>query len=138
MAKGTNKKNAYAAYKNESRYTTNRRRRLNKHLANNPNDTTALAAVGNITYRRRKPKSKSGWVPLKWSRSDNSIEYNINAMSPSDKLIYGRILSFSNKVENMIAYGQIKSAKELTSGDNFKYQNEHDESVLKKVADNAQ
>lgn len=51
-------KEAYARYERESRWAVNRRRKLNRHLKKQPNDTVAAKALDNISYRRRKPTTR--------------------------------------------------------------------------------
>lgn len=46
----------------KARYEENRRRRLEKHLKNQPNDEQAQEALKNISYRRQKPNVQGGWV----------------------------------------------------------------------------
>lgn len=66
MAKKTSKtqQNSYAQYKTSARWKTNRERKLLKQLKNHPNNLQIEAAIKNISYRRKTPKSKQ-WTSSK-------------------------------------------------------------------------
>ena len=50
----------YAQYKTEQRWSKNRRRKLERHLRQFPEDAQAKAALNNIKYRRKTPNSSLG------------------------------------------------------------------------------
>lgn len=52
------KKELYTAYKTSNRFETNRKRKLLKLQKQHPNNEQITAALKNIHYRRKKPKSK--------------------------------------------------------------------------------
>ncbi len=52
------KKELYTAYKTSKRFETNRKRKLLKLLKQHPNNEQLTAALQNIHYRRKKPKSR--------------------------------------------------------------------------------
>lgn len=53
---GTSKKNHHASYKAASKWSTNRARKLKRHLKNHPNDAVAQEATASTkTYGRKTP-----------------------------------------------------------------------------------
>lgn len=49
----------YAQYKSSSRWASNRKRRLERELRRQPNNAEQIkAAIGNISYRRKTPKTQ--------------------------------------------------------------------------------
>lgn len=52
------KKEMYNAYKTENRFATNRKRKLLKLQKKFPNNEQITAALNNIHYRRKTPKTK--------------------------------------------------------------------------------
>ena len=67
-AKGKSKAAQHAAYKTQSRYSTNKRRKLQRHLKENPNDKCAAKAIEHIAlYKRKAPKT------VAWLKSDKRV-----------------------------------------------------------------
>ena len=123
---GKSYKAQYEAYK--GRATKNRRRRLEKHLKENPEDTVAKEALnGNLAYRRKKPKSKLGWIPTPWTRDEN---HPINTVGPGLKRRVAMNEAHSSKVQRMIDHGQIKKKNDGSDQpkSSFKYLDEHEKS----------
>ena len=62
------KKAQHSAYKTSSRYAANKRRKLARHIKDQPNDECAKKALNNIAlYRRKAPKTSA------WSKSEIAI-----------------------------------------------------------------
>jgi uncharacterized protein HemY len=63
-------KSYYAQY--DAKYAKNRAARLERHIKAHPEDKTALHALGSISYRRKKPNKKGGWMsaPVSVSTTD--------------------------------------------------------------------
>ena len=55
--------NRYNLYKTTNRWKTNRQKKIERHLKKYPNDSCALKALDNLSYRRGKP------VTRQWSKS---------------------------------------------------------------------
>lgn len=66
MAKKTSKtkQNNYAQYKSTQRWKTNRENKLLRALKRNPNNLQIEAAIKNLSYRRKTPKSQQ-WTSSK-------------------------------------------------------------------------
>lgn len=52
------RKEGYARYKAARQWEKNRKRKIAKHIKNNPNDKVAALAIQNISYRRRVPTTR--------------------------------------------------------------------------------
>lgn len=66
--KNQSKKAQYAAYKSNSRYSANKKRKLARHLKDQPNDLCAKKALETVAlYRRKAPKTSA------WSKSEIAI-----------------------------------------------------------------
>lgn len=53
----------YGTYQSKGSYTTNKKRKIEKHLKSHPNDNQSLQALKNVgPYSRKKPTSKLGWI----------------------------------------------------------------------------
>lgn len=63
MAKSTSKSKQgyYSNYKANSRWKTNRERKLKKLMLLQPNNTQLAEALKNISYRRRTPGTTGSW-----------------------------------------------------------------------------
>ena len=59
MAKSRSKhqKDLYSAYKSQNRFAANRKRKLLKLQKEQPNNEQITVALGNISYRRKTPKT---------------------------------------------------------------------------------
>jgi len=64
MAKGKSSSQSNKDHYKSYNYDLNRRKRLEKLLKEQPNNQQVKDALGNIHYRRQKPKSKQ-WTPEK-------------------------------------------------------------------------
>ena len=54
-SRGPSGKAYYAAYKSQNRYTTNKRKKLERTLKAHPNNLQVVAALKNISYKRKTP-----------------------------------------------------------------------------------
>lgn len=63
-SKSQSKKNQHTAYKAEGRWAKNKKRKIERHLKQFPNDEVAQRALGNIgsTPKRKTPNNKM-WLP---------------------------------------------------------------------------
>lgn len=52
-----NRQNTYAAYKASMKWKTNREAKLRKLIKQNPNNMELVAALKNVSYRRKTPKA---------------------------------------------------------------------------------
>lgn len=55
-------KKQYGTYKSLSKFTINKKRKLERHLKKHPQDAQAVEAKSGITYSRKKPINKLGWL----------------------------------------------------------------------------
>jgi hypothetical protein len=84
MAKtrGPSAKAYYAAYKSQNKYATNRRKKLERTLKEQPNNEQIVAALKNITYRRKTPNTRM-WSSTKrkvagmFKEFTGSMNYNV-------------------------------------------------------------
>lgn len=84
MAKGKvtskHQQDLYKAYQANKRCETNRKRKLEKRLKDNPNDTCVINALKNIKYRRRTPKAphwshtSKAWAGTKKAFAENAVK----------------------------------------------------------------
>ena len=92
-------KEAYGAYKTGGKYEKNRRRRLNKHIAANPEDKVAAAATNKIEYRRGKPKSPLGWTYSAFKNVDKKFRSE-NMVTKEQCQFWAYALKIQKKVAN--------------------------------------
>lgn len=90
------KKGTYAVYDSKATYNKNRKRDLNKHIKENPNDECAKKALGNVHYRRKKPNNKGGWI----DRKSDAFQ----GLTKSQAMSLARALKLAKKVTNELMY----------------------------------
>lgn len=88
-SKSKSKKEQHGAYKAQSRYTKNRKAKLERHLKKHPEDVAAQKALDNVGSdpRREKPKSKV-WSSQSRQKAQMLASVGINGMHAlgSDKV----------------------------------------------------
>jgi len=83
MAKGSSKgkQAAYAAYKSQNRFVTNRKNKLTKLLKEQPNNEQIVSALKDIKYRRDTPNT-SVWSATKVAFEKMKSMYNKKEILP--------------------------------------------------------
>lgn len=85
-----------------SNYERNRQRRLEKHLKSHPNDAQSAKAEGNLSYRRKTPKAKNGWVHKTYAQVPMELRKTI--MGKANLTAYALVLKNQKKAENELKH----------------------------------
>ena len=131
---GASKKNAYANYKAESRYEKNRRKRLERAIKQQPNNEQLKQALNSISYRRKKPNSKYGWVSSKDGRYNPFADqdYTGPAVTGAYYRSLSKELKASKGIENDRKYRLRKEPLQKLSNDLLRFTDEFQEFAAKK------
>lgn len=81
-----------------SNYERNRERRLARHLKKHPNDLQSAKREGNLNYRRKTPKVKTGWTFKAFAQVP--MEFRKNILGKHNMVIYSHVLKNLRIVEN--------------------------------------
>lgn len=87
-----------------SNYERNRQRRLARHLKNHPSDLQSAKAEGNLSYRRKTPKTKNGWANKTFASVP--MDFRKTIVGKHALTAYARVLKVISKVENDLKYIQ--------------------------------
>lgn len=125
---GTAWKNGYTSYKASSQYEKNRRRDLQTHLKDHPNDEVAQKAVGSIKYRRKKPNAKNGWTFAAFK--NESKEFRSTVRTKSESMFWAQARKMEKKSANVMRHApktlreaMSKSKREIEAKENAKQAN---------------
>lgn len=109
-------KDGYTVYKTTCRYEKNRKRRLSKHIADNPNDSSAASAITKIKYRRKTPKVKDGWTAAAFKNVDKKFRSE-NMVTKEQCRFWANANKMMKKTENQLRH-MSKEQRELRSKEN--------------------